>query len=125
VPEQLDNAAGKDTVMNKLDAEQFKKDNPNFGIVYNGYINITEDGSYNFALSNYTNTQLFIDGEKLTESEYILPLAKGFHKMEIRYIYNAPVPTPGSYRVRQGPLKVFVTAPGAPKKELDAASIYY
>jgi hexosaminidase len=125
VPEQLDNAMGKDTIMNKLDAEQFKKGNPNFGIVYNGYINITEDGSYNFALSNYSNTQLFIDGEKLTESEYILPLAKGFHKMELRYIYNAPIPTPGSYRVRQSPLRVFVTAPGASKKELDAANIYY
>jgi hexosaminidase len=125
VPEQLDNAMGKDTVMNKLDAEQFKKDNPNFGIVYNGYINIPADGSYNFTLSNYTTTQLSIDGEKLTESEYILPLTKGFHKMEIRYVYNAPVPTPGSFRVRQSPLRVFVTAPNASKKELDSASIYY
>jgi hexosaminidase len=125
VPEQLDNAMAKDTVMNKLDAEQFKKDNPNFGIVYNGYINIPADGAYNFGLSNYSNTQLFIDGEKLTETDYILPLAKGFHKMEIRYVYNAPVPIPGAFRVRQSPLRVFVTAPGAAKKELDATTIYY
>ncbi|HTD99667.1 MAG TPA: family 20 glycosylhydrolase [Mucilaginibacter sp.] len=128
VPDQLDYGMVKDSVatMEKLDAEQFKKDNPNFGIVYNGFINLPADGSYNLALSTYTNAQLFIDGERLTETEYILPLAKGFHKIEIKYIYNAPVQTTGNFRVRQTPLRIFITGPEAPvKKELDAANIYY
>jgi len=127
VPEQLDMVtATKDTVMDKLDAEQFKKDNQNFGITYDGYLNVPADGPYNFSLSNYTSAQLFIDDERLTETEYMLPLAKGFHKLQIKYIYSAPVQTPGAFRMRQTPLRVFITDPGAPaKKELDAANIYY
>lgn len=127
VPEQLDMVpAVKDTVMPKLDAEQFKKDVPNFGIVFNGYLNVPADGPYNFSLSTYTNAQLFIDGEKLTEDAPALPLAKGFHKIEIRYIYNVPVRMPGVYRIRQTPLRLFITDPGTTtKKELDAANIYY
>ncbi|MDB5136567.1 MAG: beta-N-acetylhexosaminidase [Mucilaginibacter sp.] len=125
VPEQLEDVVAKDTVMEKLNAEQFKKDNPNFGIVYNGYVDIPADGSYNFTLSNYNTARLFIDDNPLTESNYILPLAKGFHKLEVRYIYNAPNPAPKTYGGRSNPLRIFVTAPGAPKKELDAANLYY
>jgi len=125
VPEQLDMATGKDTTMDKLDAEQFKAANPNFGITFDSYINIPADGAYNFGLSTYTNAQLFIDGEQLTESEYILPLAKGFHKLEIKYVYNVPVRTPGTFRVRQQPLKVYETEPAGAKKEIDPANLYY
>lgn len=125
-PDQLNYVIATDSaVMDKLDAEQFKKDNPNFGIIYDGVINVPADGPYNFSLSNYNTTELFIDGEKLTETEYEIPLAKGFHKITIRYIYNAPVVTTGR-RMRPSPLRVFVTDPGTfAKKELDAANIYY
>jgi hexosaminidase len=127
-PDQLDYVAAKDTATAlKPDAEQFKKDNPNFGLIFEGYLNVPADGSYNFSLASYANTELFIDGEKLTESEYVVPLIKGFHKIKVNYIYNAPpAPAAGSYRVRQVPFRVFVTDPGAPaKKELDAANLYY
>jgi hexosaminidase len=125
-PDQLTYVTAKDSgVMVKPDAEQFKKDNPNFGVVYSGIINVPADGAYNFSLSAYNTAELFIDGEKLTESEYVIPLAKGFHTIRINYIYNAPAVTTGTFRARQNPLRVFVTEPGTfVKKELDAANIY-
>lgn len=119
-PEQLDYASTADSVVtDRLNAETFKKDNPNFGAVYSGYINIPADGAYNFSTASYTDTQVFIDGEKITESEPALPLAKGFHTIKVKYIYNAPAIVPGAYRVRQTPLRVFIAAPGtAGKKEI-------
>ncbi|WP_183567337.1 family 20 glycosylhydrolase [Mucilaginibacter sp. SP1R1] len=125
-PDQLDYATAPDSaITDKLSAETFKKDNSNFGIVYNGYINLPADGTYNFSQASYADTQLFIDGERITESENALPLAKGFHKIKVKYIYNAPVLVPGAYRLRQTPLRVFVTAPGTlEKKEIDAASLF-
>jgi hexosaminidase len=126
VPDQLDFATAKDSVIvDKLNAEAPKKDNPNFGMVFNGYVNVPADGAYNFTQSSYTDTQLFIDGEKITESESALPLAKGFHKIKVKYIYNAPIPVPGSYRTRQTPLRILMTAPGTlEKKEFDAAMLF-
>ncbi|NOW95285.1 family 20 glycosylhydrolase [Mucilaginibacter sp. SG564] len=119
-PEQLDYASAPDSaVTDRLNAETFKKDNPNFGAVYSGYINIPADGAYNFSTASYTDTQVFIDGEKITESEPALLLAKGFHIIKVKYIYNAPAVVPGAYRVRQTPLRVFIAAPGsAGKKEI-------
>lgn len=126
VPDQLDFATAKDSVIvNKLNAETPKKDNPHFGMVFDGYVNVPADGAYNFTQSSYTDTQLFIDGEKITESESALPLAKGFHKIKVKYIYNAPIPVPGSYRTRQTPLRILMTAPGSlEKKEFDAAMLF-
>jgi hexosaminidase len=126
-PDQLSYTAPQDSaVSNKLDAEALKKDNPNFGVVYDGYVNILADGTYNFTLANYAASQLFIDGVQLTEAEYALPLAKGFHQIKVKYIYNAPPPPTGRYRPRVAPLKVYVTAPGSfEKKELNAADLYY
>jgi hexosaminidase len=92
--------------------------------LYNGYINIPADGAYNFSQASYTDTQLFIDGEKLTEAEPALPLAKGFHKLKVKYIYNQPVLQPGAYRIRQTPLKVFIIAPNGGKREIDAGMLY-
>ncbi|SDP55932.1 hexosaminidase [Mucilaginibacter sp. OK268] len=119
-PEQLDYANLPDSaITDRLNAETFKKDNPSFGAVYSGYINIPTDGAYNFSTASYTDTQVFIDGEKITESEPALPLAKGFHAIKVKYIYTAPAPVPGSYRVRQTPLRVFIAPPGsAGKKEI-------
>jgi hexosaminidase len=126
-PDQLDYVMAKDSaISDKFNAETFKKDNPNFGVVYDGYINIPADGSYNFTQASYTDTEVFIDGEKIGEGLGVLPLAKGFHKLKVKYIYNAPIQTPGNFRVRQTPLKVFVTDPATQsKKELDTAGVFY
>jgi hexosaminidase len=104
--------------------EQLKKENSNFGVIYNGYINIPADGSYNFTLASYKDTQLFIDGDEIHENEGIMPLAKGFHKIKVKYIYNMPVQTQGG-RARQTPLRVFITDPlTQAKKEIDGSSLY-
>ncbi|WP_374948767.1 family 20 glycosylhydrolase [Mucilaginibacter sp.] len=125
-PDQLDYVPVKDSAQtDKLNAEQLKKDNPNFGVIYDAYLNIPADGSYNFTQGSYTDTQVFVDGEKITESEGVLPLSKGFHKIKIKYIYSAPVITTGA-RVRQTPLRVYITDPATQtKKEIEAASLYY
>ncbi|WP_162996442.1 family 20 glycosylhydrolase [Mucilaginibacter celer] len=125
-PDQLSYVTLTDSAtVAKIDAEPLKKDYPNFGVVYDGYLNILADGTYNFALASYAASQLFIDGIQLTEAEYALPLAKGFHQIRVKYIYNAPPPATGRYRPRVAPLKVYVTAPGTfEKKELNAADLY-
>jgi hexosaminidase len=92
--------------------------------VYNGFINIPADGAYSFSQTSYTDTQVFIDGEKITESEPILPLAKGYHKIRVKYIYTQPVLQPGAYRVRQTPLNVFITPPGGAKEEVGAGMLF-
>jgi hexosaminidase len=126
VPDQLDYVTAPDSaIADKLNAEAFKKDNQHFGVVYNGYVNIPADGAYNFSQASYTDTQLFIDEQRITESESALPLAKGFHKIKVKYIYNAPVPVPGQYRVRQTPLRVYMVSPGTvEKKEFDTAMLF-
>ena len=123
--DQLDFVTVKDSaVINQLSAEQFKKDNTSFGAVYNGYINIPADGAYSFSQTSYTDTQVFIDGEKITESEPVLPLAKGFHKIRVKYIYTQPVLQPGAYRIRQTPLNVFITPPGDTKEEIEPGMLF-
>ncbi|WPU92686.1 family 20 glycosylhydrolase [Mucilaginibacter sabulilitoris] len=126
VPDQLDYASGGESaIADKLNAESFKKDNQHFGMVFSGYVNIPADGAYTFSQASYTDTQLFIDDQKVTESENALPLVKGFHKIKVKYIYNAPVLLPGAYRIRQTPLRVFMTAPGTvEKKEFEPAMLF-
>lgn len=124
-PEQLDFVTTKDSAtVERIDADQFRKDNPNFGVVYSGYVNIPADGAYNFTQASYTDTQVYIDGEKITETEGMLPLAKGYHRIKVKYISNPPVPVPGAYRTRQTPLKVYITPPGAGKREIEAANLF-
>jgi hexosaminidase len=126
VPDQLDYATGGESaIADKLNAESFKKDNQHFGMVFSGYVNIPADGAYTFSQASYTDTQLFIDDQKVTESENALPLVKGFHKIKVKYIYNAPVLLPGAYRIKQTPLRVFMTAPGTvEKKEFEPAVLF-
>ncbi|RYU88008.1 beta-N-acetylhexosaminidase [Mucilaginibacter terrigena] len=124
-PDQLDYVTVKDSaITDQLSAEQFKKDNPNFGAVYNGYINIPADGAYSFSQASYTDTQVFIDGQKITEAEPALPLAKGYHTIRVKYIYNQPVLQPGAYRIRQTPLKVYITTPGGNKAEINPGNLF-
>ncbi len=124
-PDQVDYVTVKDSaIINELNAEPYKKDNESFALVYKGYINIAADGVYNFTQATYDDTQVYIDGEKITEAEPALPLAKGYHTIKVKYIYNTPVTIPGSWGPRRTPLKVFMAAPGASKKELDSSMLF-
>jgi hexosaminidase len=118
-----------------IETETFKAANPNFDIVYEGFVNIPADGIYGLSISSYTNGTLFIDGEKVLEGEESIPLAKGYHKIKVSYTYNAPAPAvPGQGapagrggRGGRGPaFKVFMTVPGStgPKTELSPSLLY-
>jgi hexosaminidase len=134
-PAQLDDAslASISGVATNLSTDPFKTDNPNFGIIYEGYINVPADGIYNISLSNYTDATLFIDDQKLVEFEDPTPLLKGYHKIKINYIYNAP-PSPaagqggfgGGRGGRPAVFRVYLSEPGAtgPKTELNPAILY-
>ncbi|HJP64300.1 MAG TPA: family 20 glycosylhydrolase [Mucilaginibacter sp.] len=116
-PDQLEYAQPADSgVIKTLETANFRKTYPNAGVIYNGYISIPADGVYNFSLSNYTDTQLLIDGNKIDDNQGALFLLKGFHKITVKYIYNAPVPN-----ARRRPLtalRMYVIAPGTMDKKL-------
>lgn len=95
----------------------FKKDHPNFGIVYEGYINIEKDGEYLFALTSdggsqlYINNRLVVDnmaGNMIAEKNGIVPLLKGLHKVKLKYFNASP----------SGKLQVYLTKPGSAKAEV-------
>jgi hexosaminidase len=141
-PAQLDDASVIYTasdIATSIATDPFKADNPNFGIVYEGYINVPVDGIYKIALSSYTDASLFIDDQRVVELEDPTPLLKGFHKIKLNYIYNAPPPPVagapgggGGGGGRGGParpvtLRVFLNEPGAtgPRKELAPAMLFH
>jgi hexosaminidase len=132
-PAQLDDVSLASTsgIATTLSTDQFKADNPNFGVIYEGYINVPADGIYNISLSNYTDATLFIDDQKLVELEDPTPLLKGYHKIKINYIYNAPPPPVaggfgGGRGGRPSVFRVYLAEPGAtgPKRELNPAMLY-
>ncbi len=114
-----------------IETEKFKARCPNFDIVYEGYVNISEDGIYGLSLSSYANGALYVDGEKVSEGEESVPLVKGYHKIKVSFTYNAPAPVvqtagPGRRGPRVIPFKVFMTSPGAkgPKTEISPSALY-
>jgi hexosaminidase len=134
-PLQLDDTALNGTAGTAitLATDQFKAENSNFGVVYEGFFSVPADGTYNISLSTYTDAVMWIDDQKLVEFEEPTPLLKGFHKIKINYIYNAP-PAPiaggagfsGAGRRRPNVFRIYLSEPGAigPKKDLNPAMLY-
>jgi hexosaminidase len=65
-----------------------------FGVVFEGYLKIAEDGLYNFAVESDDGSALLIDGEEIIVNdgahtmqriEGVVPLKKGFHKIKILF----------------------------------------
>lgn len=129
VPDQLDKAVADSTgtAANLLN-EEWKKNNPNLGVVYEGYVNIPADGVYNLSLSSFTDAALWIDDQKLIQNEESVPLLKGYHKIKINYIYNAPPAPPagvqGFRQQRPTPLRVYLSQAGTARKEIDVTTLY-
>jgi hexosaminidase len=134
IDDQLETAiVASSGVSPAIETESYKAANPNFDIVFEGYVNIPTDGTYGLSSSSYTNGALYIDGEKVLEGEELILLAKGFHKIKVTYTYNAPVVSgsgaPASRGGRGGRVpafKVFLTSPGStgPKTELSPSLLY-
>lgn len=123
-PDQPEYAQPADSgVAKTLETASFRKDYPNAGIIYNGYINIPADGIYNFYLANYNDTQLLIDGNKIEDNQGALSLLKGFHKITVKYFYNAPMA--GSRRRPMTALRLYVIAPGTMDKKLITPDMLY
>ena len=94
-----------------------------FGVVYNGFIRIDEDGVYGFSTQSDDGSVILIDDQVVVDNDGkhalfdkggSVPLQKGFHKFTLKY-FNV-----GS----AGNLHVFMTIPGKPKGELPPDILY-
>lgn len=118
--------AGFDTtqITKSFNTLPFRKIASAFGVIYNGYINIDQDGMYGFSTISDDGSMIYIDDTPVVDNDGrhsaieksgSVPLQKGFHTITIKYI---DVRIPGS-------LKVFMTIPGKPKGELSPESLFY
>jgi hexosaminidase len=66
----------------------------NFGVVWDAYIAVPEDGLYDFAIDSDDGAALIIDDQTIVDNDGIhtrktamgdVPLAKGFHKFQLKY----------------------------------------
>jgi len=95
-----------------------------FGVIYNGFIRIDNDGVYGFTTQSDDGSVLLIDDVPVVNNDGkhgsleqggSVPLQKGFHRFTLKY-YN--VGTTAS-------LHVYLTIPGKPKGELSPDELYY
>jgi len=71
--------------------------NENFGLVFNGYLNLQETGIYTFVLGSDDGSRLYIDDQLLIDNDGIhgnikvdgsVALEKGFHKLRAEYFQH-------------------------------------
>jgi hexosaminidase len=100
-----------------------KKNNPAFGVIYNGFIRIDADGLYQFSTRSDDGSVLSIDDQPvvnndgkhpLVEQGGVVSLQKGYHKFTLKYFDVGQV----------SGLKVYMTIPGKPKGELSPDTLY-
>lgn len=115
---QLDDAPVIDTGTTKnINVSAFKKNNPVFGTIYQGYIRIDLDGTYNLGLVSDDGSQLYLDDElvvdndgrhSVAQKDCQVPVQKGFHKIKIKYFDAGAAST----------LRVYLNLAGKPQTEL-------
>jgi len=100
-----------------------KKNNPAFGVIYNGFIRIDADGLYQFSTRSDDGSVLTIDDQPVVDNDGKHPLLeqggavalqKGYHKFTLKYFDVGSVSA----------LKVYMTIPGKPKGELSPDALY-
>jgi hexosaminidase len=123
---QLNMPAGGiiDTLVTRtFNVNNFRKNNQPFGLIYNGYIRIDEDGMYGFSTLSDDGSVLLIDDVPVVDNDIkhaaiekggSVPLLKGFHKFTLKY-FNVGI---------TGSLRVFMTIPEKPKGELSPESMF-
>ena len=121
---QLKDAAVIDTgVVNTFNTSAFKKNIKGFGVIYNGFIRIDNDGVYGFTTSSANGSSLLIDDQPVVDNDGkhaifdqggAVPLQKGFHKITVKYFDTG----------NAGTLKVLMTMPDKPKGELTPDMLY-
>ena len=131
VPGLFKNAADVDTVKatemgvtSAINLVKFKPRGRTFGLVYDGYLNLLEDGVYTFSTSSDDGSQLYIDDNLIVDNDSkhavfqltsSVNLLKGFHKLRIKYFQAG-----GS-----GELRVYMAEPGQSKHELPAGILFH
>ena len=107
-----------------LTVNKFRSKARTFGLVFDGFINILQDGIYTFATSSDDGSQLIIDGQKIVDNDgkhasYELTsglnLLKGYHKIQIRYFQAG-----GS-----SDLRIYMSQPGKARTEIPAGILYH
>ena len=76
-----------------------ERDADGFGLTFDGYLSVEEDGVYLFVLQSDDGSRLYINGELVVDADGIhgagyafsgrKALSKGLHKIEIQYFDNA------------------------------------
>jgi hexosaminidase len=111
-------------VVKSFNTLPFRKVASSFGVIYNGYLRVAEDGVYGFSTLSDDGSMLFVDDVPVVDNDGrhspiekggAVPLQKGFHKITIKYI-DVRIP---------GKIQVFMTMPGKPKGELSPDSLFY
>jgi hexosaminidase len=121
----LDKSVAVDTgIVRSFNQAAIKKSSLAFGVIYNGFIRIDDNGVYNFTTQSDDGSVLLIDDVPVVNNDGkhgsleqggSIPLQKGFHRFTLKY-YN--VGTSAS-------LHVYLTIPGKPKGELSPDELYY
>jgi hexosaminidase len=122
--EQLDTAKAAETgLTNALTVAKFRTKARAYGLIFNGYINIPEDGQYSFSTYSDDGSKIWIGDHEILDNDQkhavyelgsAVNLLKGFHKIQIRYFQGG-----GS-----GDLRVFMTQPGKSKAEIPASLLF-
>jgi hexosaminidase len=121
---QLDGARVLDTgVVKTFSTAAFKKANRTFGVTYEGYFKVEEDGKYIFSTQSDDGSVIYVDEQpvvdndgkhSLYEQNGEVLLQKGFHKFTLKYFEGGAFST----------LRVYLTMPGKPKGEFSAATMF-
>ncbi|MEO6523192.1 MAG: family 20 glycosylhydrolase [Mucilaginibacter sp.] len=122
--DQIDGANYVDSGITKnFGTAAFRKNNRAFGVIYDGYIKVDDDGKYVFSTASADGSTLLIDDNvvvdndgkhSLFEHAGDILLQKGYHKITVKYFYVGAANT----------LRVYMTAPGKPKAELSPDVVF-
>ncbi len=104
-------------VVNTLDDTVRLARNENYGIEYQGYINVPADGFYVFQFGSCDGSELVIDGVTIADIDgihsnsfkrYTLSLEAGYHSFELSYFNSDD----GSYKLKTGRILFSWEGPG-------------
>ena len=107
-----------------INLSRFRNKARTYGAVFEGYINIQNDGVYNFTSVSDDGSRVWIDGQLIVDNDgkhtsYGLTgavrLEKGYHKLEIRYFQGGG----------QSGLKILMAEPGKQATEIPSALLFY
>ncbi|OCX52628.1 beta-N-acetylhexosaminidase [Mucilaginibacter sp. PPCGB 2223] len=117
--DKIDGGAEIDTgIVKNFNTNVFRKNGiHDFGVIYNGFIRIDNDGRYSFSTSSGDGSVLLIDDQLVVDNDGKhsafeqggdVLLQKGYHKFTLKYFFASA----------GNSLHVYMTIPGKPKGEL-------